>query len=105
MRIEELEQLIHEYIMDIYNIRYIGKLTIHKLNPIGYSIAFGMNCPECPDIIYGELEDAAFKKFLKEEIKTRNFGHVSYGTISLTMPPECNSIDKSCSCYDKRRIN
>lgn len=99
MTVQELGQVIQEYIMDIYNSKYIGKIWINKLNPIGYEIKFGMNTPECPDIIYAELEDKAFLKFLKEELKHRCFNTIHYGKLQKIMPSEC--INKSCSCNDK----
>lgn len=57
MTIQELEQVTLEYLRDIHNAEYIGKLKVSKLSPIGYEIRLGMNTPECPDIIYAELED------------------------------------------------
>lgn len=97
----ELEQVIREYLRNIYNSEYIGNIKIQKLNPFGYQISLGMNTPECPDIIYAELEDSQFLKFLKEELKHRRFNVVQYGKLFKTMPVECTIINKSCSCYDK----
>ena len=43
--------------MDIYNAKYIGKIWVKKLNPFGYQVSLGLNAPECPHVIYGELKD------------------------------------------------
>lgn len=99
---QELEQVIHEYLLDIYNAKYIGKLKVEKLTPCGYQISLGMNTPEHPQIIYAELPDKEFLKFLKEELKSRNLTSVFYGKVTKIMPPECSIINKSCSCNDKR---
>lgn len=98
---QELEQVIHEYLMDIYKMKYIGKLKVEKLVPFGYQISLGMNTPECPCIIYAELKDWEFLRFLKEELKQRKLDMVSYGKLFKVMPPECNEINKACSCNDK----
>ena len=51
MTTKELEQVIQEYLMDIYHKKYIGKLDIQKLDPIGYCIKFGINYPDKPMVI------------------------------------------------------
>jgi hypothetical protein len=38
MTIIELEQVIRDYILDIYKKEYTGKIYIKKLDPVGYSI-------------------------------------------------------------------
>lgn len=99
---QELEQVIQEYLLDIYKAKYTGKLTVKKLFPFGYQVSLGMNTPECPYIIYAELKDKEFLKFLREELRQRKLDIVFYGKLSKTMPPECNTINKACSCNDKR---
>lgn len=98
---QELEQVIQEYLLDIYKAKYIGKLKVEKLSPFGYQVSLGMNTPECPYIIYAELKDKEFLKFLREELRQRKFDMVFYGKLFKTMPPECNTINKACSCNDK----
>jgi hypothetical protein len=61
----ELEQVIREYIRNIYNKEYLGKLTIEKLTPIGYKISMGLPSQYKPLVIYGEMEDEKFLKYLK----------------------------------------
>lgn len=102
MTIQELEQVTREYLMDIYKAEYVGKLKVIKLCPIGYEIQLGMNTPECPDIIYAELEDDEFLEFLKNELQHRRFNTIFYGKLFKTMPLECDTINKACSCNDKR---
>ena len=98
---QELEQVIQGYLLDIYKAKYIGKLKVKKLYPFGFEIQFGMNTPECPDIIYAELDDNEFLEFLINELRHRRFNTIFYGKLFKTMPPECNTINKACSCNDK----
>lgn len=97
----ELEQVIQEYFLDIYHKKYIGKIDIQKLNPVGYSIKFGMGTPEKPITIYAELEDSKFLKFLKSELKDRRFNLVYFGKLQLAYPYDCNPRNTSCNCDDK----
>lgn len=87
MTTQELEQVIREYIADIYKLEYIGKIFIEKLEPTGYSVKLGLDAPHKPSTIYAELEDNEFLKFLKQEIKNRRFNLVDYGLLKLT---ECH---------------
>lgn len=102
MTIQALEQVIREYIMDIYKKTYIGKLNIQKLDPKGYCIKLGMNTPDQPITIYAELEDNEFLKFLRKEIESMSLNLVYFGSLNLRYPYECNPISKACSCHDKR---
>lgn len=97
----ELEQVIRGYILDIYKKEYIGKITIQKLHSVGYCIRLGMNTPENPIIIYAELDDQKFLKFLKKELIDRRFNLLHQGELQLTYPYECYPINKSCNCNDK----
>lgn len=101
MTTQDLEQVIQDYILDIYHKKYIGKIVIEKLNPIGYYIKLGMDHSHQPIIIYAELEDDKFLKFLKQELKDRRFNLVYYGKLQLTYPYDCNPINTACSCHDK----
>lgn len=101
MTIQELERVIREYIMDIYNVEYIGKIKIEKLKPYGYLIKLGLNSPECPYIIYAELKDKEFLEFLRKELRDMKLTSVFYGKLEKIMPPECNVVNRACSCNDK----
>lgn len=101
MTVQDLEQVIQEYFLDIYKKKYIGKMEIQKLDPIGYSIKLGMDHPAQPTTIYAELEDKAFLKFLKQELKDRRFNLIYYGKLQMTYPYDCNPRNTACSCHDK----
>lgn len=101
MTTTELEQVIREYIRDIYNKEYIGKLDIQKLNPKGYYIKFGLDRPYQPLVIYAELEDSKFLKFLKQELKDKRFNLIYYGSLQLTYPYDCNPRNTACECRKK----
>lgn len=95
---QELEQAILEQFRDIYKAEYLGKLKVRKLHPCGYEVQLGMNTPECPDIIYAELEDRKFLEFIKNELKHRRFNTIFYGKLNKTMAPECTLTNKACDC-------
>lgn len=99
---QELEQVTREYMLDIYKAEYIGKMKVEKVQPFGYLIKLGLNTPECPYIIYAELKDKEFLEFLREQLKTMKLHMVFYGKLFKTMPPECNTVNRACSCNDKR---
>lgn len=96
MTTTELEQVTRDYILDIYKKEYIGKMHVRKLEPVGYCIELGMSVPEKPIVIYAELEDSKFLKFLREELKSRRFNLVHFGQLKLTYPYDCNPINTSC---------
>ena len=79
MTIQELEQVIQDYLMDIYGKKYTGRLYIQKLNPVGYYIKFGMDRPYQPTVLYAELEDDKFLELLKRELKDKRFNLMYYG--------------------------
>lgn len=101
----ELEQVTRDYLLDIYKKHYVGKIRVQKLDPIGYSIHLGMSAPEKPLVIYAELEDSEFLKFLRQELKIKRFNLAYYGKLQLTYPYDCNPINTSCDCHDQRGIN
>ena len=73
MKTIELEQVIRDYLLDIYKKKYTGKMYITKLNPVGYSIQLELSMRNKPITIYAELEDKAFLKFLKQALKDNRF--------------------------------
>lgn len=82
----ELEQVILDYIRDFYKKEYVGKINITKLEPIGYYIKIGMGTPYQPVVIYAELDDDQFLKFIKQELKHRLVNNVHYGEVKLIEP-------------------
>ena len=101
MTTQELEQVILDNIKEIYHKKYIGKIFITHL-PVGYSIRLGMNNEYCPITIYAELEDEAFLKFLKQELRDRRFNLVWFGELNLEYPYDCTERDTRCGCHDER---
>lgn len=97
MTIPELDQVIRESIMNIYHKCYTGKIDIQKLDPIGYCIRLGMNTPYQPLVIYAELEDDKFIKFLKDELKAKRFNLVYYGQVISSPTYMCNQRNTSCN--------
>lgn len=101
MTTTELEQVIQDYFLDIYGKRYVGKLEIKKLDPVGYYIKFGMDRPNRPTVIYAELEDNEFLKFLKRQIKDMRINLMYYGILKLKYHTDCHPINTACSCHDQ----
>ena len=97
----ELEQVIRDYILDIYKKEYKGNIYIKKLNPVGYSIQLELSMSNKPITIYAELEDKPFLKFLKQELKDKRFNLIYYGKLDLVNKYDCNPINRPCSCHDK----
>lgn len=105
MTISDLKQVIQDYFLDIYHKKYIGKIDIKKLDPVGYSIKLGMDNVYQPITIYAELEDSKFLKFLKQDLKDRRFNLAYWGKLNLREPYDCKPVNRACSCHDKGRIN
>lgn len=101
MTITELEQVIRDYILDIYKKEYKGNIHIKKLNPVGYSIQLELSMRNKPITIYAELEDKPFLKFLRQELKDKRFNLIYYGKLDLVNKYDCNPINRPCSCHDK----
>ena len=98
----ELEQAIQEIFLDLYKAEYLGKIKIEKLKPYGYQVKLGLQNPDSPLVIYGQLEDDAFLKFFREEMKTKSLIRTYYSSLK-TMPrfPDGCEINRACSCNDK----
>lgn len=96
MNIQDLEQVIRDYLRDIYKKEYIGKMTVEAINPIGYKISLGLGVSNRPTIIYAELEDKAFLKFLKQELRDRRFNLIDYGELNLRYPTNCRPENQPC---------
>lgn len=97
---QKLEAVILEYLKDIYNADYIGKLNVTKeLN--GFLIKLGMNNPDAPIMIYTELQGDKLLKFLKKDLRDRNLSPYFFGNISLVYPTNCNNQENR-KCCDTR---
>lgn len=92
----QLEQVIREYFLDICKKEYIGKITIKKLDPIGYNVHLGLDAANKYHVLYAELEDDKFLKFIREEIK--KFIHRYYGELNKLYPYDCEPRDTACNC-------
>lgn len=95
MSTQELEALILDYMRDIYNAEYIGKLNVEK-RLHGYLIELGMMTPETPIVIYTELKGDKLKKFIKDELRNRQLSPDNYGYVSLVYKTPCGKINTKC---------
>ena len=83
----ELNQVIREYMRELYEMEFIGDIKIEDLEPVGYKVAFNFNRSENPVVIIADLPDEEFLPFIKEEIRSRKFHKVKYYSASK-LPPE-----------------
>lgn len=84
MRIQELEKKIHGYIIELYKKEYVGFLEVHKDNNI-YSLVIGLPSPNIPTHISIQAQtDDEFFKYIKEELRTRNFLRVYFYNVKKT---------------------
>ena len=97
----ELEQVIRDYILDIYKKEYTGKIYVKKLDPVGYYIQLELSMRNKPMTIYAELGDKAFLKFLRQELKDKRFNLIYYGRLDLVNKYDCNPVNRPCGCHDK----
>lgn len=94
---EELKQIILCLIEKHYKKKYIGKLKIIDLNPIGYQVKFGLNNVDKPLVISAELDDKSFIKFMEHEIIDRGMDLVKYFMGVKSYPDQCNNKNKLCN--------
>mgnify|MGYP003289015192 FL=1 len=83
----ELNQVIREYMRELYEMEFVGEIKIEDLEPVGYKVAFNFNRSENPVVIIADLPDEEFLPFIKEEIRSRKFHKVKYYSASK-LPPE-----------------
>ena len=99
MTITELEQVTREYIRDITKKEFKSRIYIEHLITIGYSIKLELGMRNKPLTIYAELEDSKFLKFLKQELKDRNFQLIYYGELNLRNKYDCTPLNRPCECH------
>lgn len=63
---------ILKLICEVYGVKYIGKLHVNELHPIGYEVTMELQSDEKPLYISAELEKDEFLKFFKEELRNRH---------------------------------
>ena len=63
----ELNQVIREYMRELYEMEFVGEIKIEDLEPVGYKVAFNFNRSENPVVIIADLPDEEFLPFIKEE--------------------------------------
>ena len=83
----ELNQVIREYMRDIYKAEFIGKLKIEDIEPIGYKVSFYLDNPEYPLVIIGDMPDEEFIPYIKEELRSRKLIKTKYFR-TIKLPPE-----------------
>lgn len=86
---DEIKNIILNYIEEDYNKKYIGKLWVYNLNPIGYKVIFGLNNNDKPITIMAELSEDEFLKFIKKEIHDKAFDFVKYFIGTKSYPDTC----------------
>lgn len=98
MKIQDLEQVIRDYIMDLYEAEYIGKIHITALDPQGYHVEMGLNVPNRPWVFHAEVPDDKFLTMMKEELKGKRWNLVHYGELNLReQSPDCQRATGRCT--------
>lgn len=96
MTIAEIEQAILDTVVDVYHKRYVGKLKVERLQPVGLQVTFGMNNEDKPIVVAAELKDIDFLKFLRQELRDRHWHTSQYFIGVKTYPDNCSQQTKSC---------
>ncbi len=96
MNTEEIKQKILSLIEEIYKKKYIGKLWVRKMTPIGFQAKFGLNNDDKPLVITAELSDKDFIKFMRQELIDRRMDFVKYFIGVKTYPDQCQNFNTKC---------
>lgn len=88
-------------IEEIYKKKYIGKLFIKRLEPMGLTVILGMNNVEKPITISAQLNDVDFLKFFRKELHDRGLNTVLFFKGVKSYPDNCNNTrTRSCKCNE-----
>ena len=101
MQTQDIERATLEYIKTFYNLDYVGKIEVKKLDPVGFSVTLFPQGQYVPTTFYAAIEDKKFLKYLREEIRNRKYHLQWYGELNKREPDLCYPINKSCDCHDK----
>ena len=96
----ELEPVILNIIKEEYCHEYTGYLHIDLLNP-GYKVVLGLNNKDKPLSIAADLDDEAFLKFFRQEIRDRNLYYTQYFT-GYKIDPYHELLNNTCECNENR---
>ena len=82
--IETIKQEVIDIIEELYECKFIGKLKVTALDPIGYSVAIDLLQGEDP--IFAEFPHDKFLKFLCEELRMRTLDRVQLFGLYKVFP-------------------
>lgn len=100
MQTTDVKQATLDYIKAFYNLDYIGKIQVEKIDPIGFQVTLYPQGIYVPTVFYAELDDTAFLKYLRDQIRTKGYHLQWYGDLNRREP--CYPSSKPCNCHDKR---
>ena len=101
---DELKEMLICIIEEVYQKKYIGKLQVERLNPIGLVVKLGLNVEEKPIVIAADLEDNKFLDYFKKEVRERHLHTTKYFLGDQLLPyDECNQPKGCSSCYAQNR--
>lgn len=101
MQTQDIEQATRDFIRTFSNKEYVGKVKVIELQPQGYEVTIYPQGEYVPMVFYAELDDKAFLKFLKDEIRTKKFQFSEYGVLNKLEPDRFYPSKNICSCNDK----
>lgn len=98
MTIDEITNTILDNIEKIYDRKYIGKIDVKRINPIGISVTLSLNNVDKPLVIAAELNDNDFIKFFNQELHDRGLNTVKYFMGVKSYPDNGQPVDNTCNC-------
>lgn len=82
MTTQDIEQAILEIMIELYEKEYKGKIKVTELKVtnkvIGYQLILGLNRVERPFFLVREGTPEEFLKFVREELRSANFGSMNF---------------------------
>lgn len=84
--IENIKQEIIDIIEELYECKFIGKLKVTILDPVGYSVAIDLLQGDDPIFITAEFPHDKFLNFVCEELRTRTLDRVQLFGLYKVFP-------------------
>lgn len=84
--IETIKKEIICMIEELYECKFIGKLDVKPLYPIGYSVAIDLLRGQNPIFIDGQLPRDKFLKYIYEELRMRGLDRVELFGLYRVFP-------------------
>lgn len=75
----ELNQVIREYMRELYEMEFVGDIKIESLDPIGYKVSiYTTRGSEHPVVLIADLQEEQFLQYIKEELRSKKLHKTKY---------------------------